>query len=43
VQLKDSLNDLSWQTLSSISGDGTRKQVTNSPAGANGFYRISSQ
>jgi hypothetical protein len=43
VQRKSSLADLSWETVSTIVGDGTRKQVTISLVGPRGFYRINSQ
>ena len=37
------LNDLSWETLSTTVGDGTRKQRTISLVAPQGFYRITSQ
>ena len=43
VQRKSRLTDLSWETLSTISGDGTRKQVTNNLVAPSGFYRITSE
>jgi thrombospondin type 3 repeat protein len=43
IQRKNYLSDLSWETLSTIIGDGTRKQVTNSLVAPAGFYRINSE
>jgi hypothetical protein len=43
VQRKNRLEDLSWETVSTIIGDGTRKQVTISLVAPRGFYRINSQ
>src|SRR5262249_8107161 len=43
VQRKSRLEDLSWETLSTIVGDATRKQVTISLVAPRGFYRINSQ
>jgi hypothetical protein len=43
VQFKNSLADASWQTLSTISGDGTRKQISTNPAGAQRIFRVSSE
>jgi hypothetical protein len=43
VQRKNRLEDLSWETLSTIIGDGARKQVTISPVAPRGLYRINSQ
>ena len=41
VQFKASLTDTNWQTLDSIVGDGTRKQVFDSLAASSRFYRVS--
>jgi hypothetical protein len=30
-----------WQTLTTVNGDGTRKQVTDTPTDAQRFYRVS--
>jgi hypothetical protein len=43
VQRKSRLTDLSWETLSTVIGDGTRKQLTISLVAPGGFYRINSQ
>jgi len=43
VQRKNRLEDISWETVSTIAGDGTRKQVTISLVAPRGFYRINSQ
>jgi hypothetical protein len=43
VQRKNRLEDLSWEDVSTIVGDGTRKQVTISLVAPRGFYRINSQ
>jgi hypothetical protein len=43
VQRKSRLDDLTWENLSTIVGDGTRKQLTISLVAPRGFYRISSQ
>jgi Bacterial TSP3 repeat len=43
VQRKSHLTDPSWETVSTIVGDGTRKQLTIGLAGPQGFYRINSQ
>ena len=43
VEFKNALNDPSWQPLSTLLGDGTRKQVTNSATSSQRFYRVSSQ
>ncbi|HVY72305.1 MAG TPA: binary toxin-like calcium binding domain-containing protein [Verrucomicrobiae bacterium] len=43
VQFKNKLDDAAWQTLATIPGDGTRKQVTDNTAAAQRFYRVSSQ
>jgi hypothetical protein len=43
VQWKNTLSDAIWQTLTTITGDGTRKQVTDSLSQAQRFYRVQSQ
>jgi hypothetical protein len=43
LQRKNRLEDLSWEDVSTIVGDGTRKQVTISLVAPRGFYRINSQ
>jgi len=43
VQYKNSLADVAWQTLSTISGDGARKTVTDPVGTTTRFYRISSE
>jgi hypothetical protein len=41
VQYKDNLNASMWQTLETISGDGTVKSFTDpGPAGAHRFYQV---
>ncbi|MHC1764434.1 MAG: binary toxin-like calcium binding domain-containing protein [Verrucomicrobiia bacterium] len=40
VQFSPSLSPATWQTLSTIAGDGTPKQVTDVIAGAQKFYRV---
>ena len=42
VQYKQSLSDATWQTLTTVPGDGTRKTVTD-PIGAMRFYRVQNQ
>jgi hypothetical protein len=42
VQYKNELTDATWQTLQTIPGDGTRKEVTDNPnAVPHRFYRVS--
>jgi len=42
VQYKDELNASTWQTLTTIPGDGTVKSFTDpSPAGTQRFYQVS--
>ncbi len=43
VQFKSLLTDPTWQTLTTLTGDGTRKQVTDSIGNAQRFYRVKSQ
>lgn len=43
VQFKNSLSDRTWQTLSSIAGDGARKSISDWLTSSNRFYRVSSQ
>jgi hypothetical protein len=43
VQFKNSLSDSTWQTLSTIAGDGTRKQVATSFTTPQKFFRVSSE
>jgi len=43
VQLKNSLSDSTWQTLSTFTGDGTRKQVATSLTTPEKFFRVSSE
>jgi hypothetical protein len=43
IERKSRLQDLTWETLSTVVGDGTRKQVTISRVAPQGFYRINSQ
>ncbi len=43
VQFKNALTESAWQTFTTISGDGTRKQVSDNPPGPQRFYRVSSQ
>lgn len=43
VQFKNTLADPSWQTLSTIKGDGTRQRVTDQVSGAQRFYRVLNQ
>ena len=43
VQFKDALTDTTWQTLQTITGDGTLQQVTDSTGGASRVYRVSSK
>jgi len=43
VQYKTALTDLTWQFLTGVAGDGTRKTVTNTPGAGPRFYRVSSQ
>ena len=41
IECRDSLNDASWQTLQSISGDGNPTTVTNSvPDALQRFFRL---
>ena len=39
VQYKDSLNDVTWQPLTTVNGDGTVKSLTNNTTSAQRFYR----
>jgi len=32
-----------WQTLTTVAGDGTRKQVTDTAGAAQRFYRVATQ
>ncbi len=43
VQFKDALGDAAWQVLSTITGDGTRKQVSDNLTPSHRFYRVMSQ
>jgi hypothetical protein len=43
VQFKNSLNDLEWQTLSTIPGDGTVKTVITSISEPHRVYRVTTQ
>ena len=43
VQYKPSLTATNWQTLTTIPGDGTRKQVTDPISDAMRFYRVMNQ
>jgi hypothetical protein len=40
VQFKNSLSDPAWQDLALISGNGTRKQVSDNSGGTERFYRV---
>jgi hypothetical protein len=40
VQYTNAVRPTSWQTLTTITGDGTRKQVTDTVAEAQRFYRV---
>jgi hypothetical protein len=43
VQFKSSLADAGWQTLTTISGDGTRKRVTDNLTNTQCIHRVKSQ
>jgi hypothetical protein len=43
VQYKNALTDAAWQTLLSVTGDGSQKSVTNTVTGPRRFYRVISQ
>ncbi len=43
VQYKNALTDSAWQTLLTITGDGTRKTVTDTTSTVQRFYRVTSQ
>ncbi|HNQ74020.1 MAG TPA: hypothetical protein PKN95_10515 [Verrucomicrobiota bacterium] len=43
VQYRTSLTSGSWQTLTTINGDGTRKAVTDAITGETRFYRVESK
>jgi hypothetical protein len=43
VQFKSALNDAQWTTLTTIAGDGMRKQVKDSLTNAQKFYRVLNQ
>jgi hypothetical protein len=43
VQFKNALGDAAWQTLTTITGDGTRKTVTDTTTDPMRFYRITSE
>jgi hypothetical protein len=40
VQSKTNLNDVSWNSVSTVSGDGTTKSVNDPKTGPNRFYRL---
>jgi hypothetical protein len=40
VQYKNALSDATWQTLTTLAGDGTRLQVTDAAASGQRFYRV---
>jgi hypothetical protein len=40
VQSKTNLNDVSWNSVSTVSGDGTRKSVNDPKTGPSRFYRL---
>ncbi|MGV3771358.1 MAG: thrombospondin type 3 repeat-containing protein, partial [Verrucomicrobiales bacterium] len=43
VQFKNDLSETAWQTLTTLTGDGTRKQVTDAATNPHRFYRVSTQ
>lgn len=43
VQYKTSLVGGGWQTLTTVTGDGTRKLVTDDAAATQRFYRVMNQ
>ncbi len=43
VQFKTALNDATWQTLTSVTGDGTRKTVLDPIVAGPRFYRVVSK
>lgn len=43
VQYSDTLNPASWQTLTTVSGDGTVKTVTDPVSSSQRFYRVEAQ
>src|SRR6266545_183848 len=43
VQFKNSPSDATWQTLTTITGDGTRKPVTDTLGAGQRIYRVSSE
>jgi hypothetical protein len=43
VQYSSSLSPANWQTLTTVSGDGTIKTVTDTMSGAQQFYRVEAQ
>jgi hypothetical protein len=40
VQFKGDVSDATWQTRSTLVGDGTRKQFSEALSGLHGFYRV---
>jgi hypothetical protein len=43
VQYKNDLTDASWQTLTTLTGDGTPQHVTDPTSGTRRFYRVMTQ
>ncbi|HET7626252.1 MAG TPA: trypsin-like peptidase domain-containing protein [Verrucomicrobiae bacterium] len=43
VEFKNALTDLNWQTLETLTGDGTIKTITNSASGAQRYFRVLTQ
>jgi hypothetical protein len=43
VQFKTALPDATWQTLTFVAGNGTRRPVTDAVGGSQRFYRVLSQ
>jgi hypothetical protein len=43
VEYKNTLTDLNWKTLETLTGDGTVKTITNSASVAQRYFRVLTQ
>jgi hypothetical protein len=40
VQFKNAVSDLTWQTLTTVQGNGTRAQINDAESASARFYRV---
>jgi len=43
IQRSSTLFPAQWTTIATVTGDGTYMEIHDAPAGANYFYRVSTQ